>query len=146
MGYMVRVYLSTVRPGITEDDVRAIVEVSRSRNALARVSGMLLFGSGRFLQLLEGPGPAVDRTYRRVLSDPRHRDVVLIYDGMGEPLRFTDWPMGYARAEQFVHLRSLAPLMGLGQRGEEAKLTSDAALRLLLDLRKESAYPSAAAS
>lgn len=145
MGYMVRVYLSRARPGLTEADVRQIIDGSRLRNACARVSGMLLFGNGRFLQLLEGPGATVERIYRRILSDFRHRDAVLIYDGKGEPLRFTEWPMGYACAEQYVHLPSAAPLMALDSTAEISTLSSDAALRLLLELRRECANQSAAA-
>jgi hypothetical protein len=139
MGYMVRIYLSKVRLGLTQDEVDNIVCVSRERNAACRVSGMLLSGNGMFLQLLEGPGPAVERTYRRVLSDSRHRDVVLVYDGIGEPLRFTDWPMGYARADQYAHLAAISPLIdGATGHGWPA-IGSDVALKLLLDIRRDAA-------
>ena len=134
---MVRMYLSTARPGLSTDDLQRIVDVSRRQNLLARVSGMLLFGYGRFLQLLEGPGPAVDRTYRRVLSDQRHRDAVLVYDGKGDPLRFTQWAMAFLRAEQLEHLPSVGRLMDLAPDAAAPLLQAEAALKMFLDLRRE---------
>ena len=134
---MVRVYLSTARRALSEVDLQDIVAASQCRNAAARVSGMLLFGNDRFLQLLEGPGPAVERTYRRVLSDARHHDAMLVYDGIGEPLRFTEWPMAFARAESFANVPSVAPLIALADGGDVKPLRADRALKLFLDLRKE---------
>ena len=141
---MVRMYLSTARPGLSTDDLQHIVDVSRRQNAAARVSGVLLFGNGRFLQLLEGPGPAVERTYRRVLGDQRHRDAVLVYDGKGEPLRFTQWAMGFLRAELVGHLPSVVRLMDLATDEDSSPLRAEAALRMFLELRRELARDDAA--
>ena len=127
-----------------EADLQQIVETSRLRNAAARVSGMLLFGNNRFLQLLEGPGPAVERTYRRVLSDARHRDAMLVYDGIGEPLRFAEWPMAFVRSECVRDVPALAPLIDLADGDEVRPLRADAALKLFLDLRRELCRQSAA--
>ena len=137
MGCMVRLYLSSARRALSEGDLQQIVATSRRRNADARVSGMLLFGNNRFLQLLEGPGPAVERTYRRVLSDARHRDAMLVYDGIGEPQRFTEWPMAFVRAECVRGVPALASLIDLADGDDVRPLRPDAALKLFLDLRRE---------
>lgn len=137
MGCMVRVYLSSARQAFSAADLAQILETSRRRNAAARVSGMLLFGNNRFLQLLEGPGPAVERTYRRVLGDARHRDPMLVYDGIGEPQRFTEWPMAFMRAECVRDVPTVAPLIDLADGDYLRPLRADTALKLFLDLRRE---------
>jgi len=137
MGDLVKVYRSSVRPGLTDAEIPSILDASRRHNRTLGLSGMLLFGRGRFLQVLEGPGPAVERTYRRILSDARHRDVVLVYDGANEPRRFTEWALGYAAIEPYAHLASVAHFMRLDESAELAGLDADAAFRMLLDFRRE---------
>ena len=134
---MVRMYVSKARRAMGDEDLQRIVETSRRHNVPARVSGMLLFGNKRFLQLLEGPGPAVERTYRRVLSDTRHCDAMLVYDGTGEPLRISEWPMAFARAEEVRHVPAVASLIELAEGDDAEPLAADAALRLFIDLRRE---------
>jgi len=146
MGDMVKVYRSKAQPGLTEAAISGILEASRRRNPLLGLSGMLLFGRGRFVQLLEGPGPAVDRTYRRILSDARHQDVMLVYDGAGEPRRFADWPMGFAHVEPYAHLASVARFMQLEDSIDLIGFDADLALTLLRDFRRELAHTSQAAA
>jgi hypothetical protein len=144
MGDMVKVYRSKARPGLADSDIQAILDSSRRNNPNTGLSGMLLYGRGRFIQLLEGPGPAVDRIYRRILSDPRHNDVVLVYDRSGEPRRFTDWAMGFAPIEPYTHLASVAHFMQLDEAMDTVGFSPDAALRLLLDFRREFSHATAA--
>ncbi len=144
MGDMVKIYRSKARPDLTDAEITSLLESSRRNNAGLGVSGMLLFGAGCFLQILEGPGPAVERTYRRILSDPRHTDAVLLYDGKGEPRRFGGWAMGFARLEPFAHVGSVARFLQHDHTREQGGFGPEAALKLLLDLRRESAGSDAA--
>ena len=139
MGDMVKIYRSKARAGLGDADIDAFLEASRRNNASVGIGGMLLYGGGFFLQILEGPGPAVERTYRRIVSDSRHTDAVLLYDGKGEPRRFVGWAMGFARLEPYAHLRSVAEFLAQDKSRHPGTFGSDAALRLLLDLRRESA-------
>ena len=55
---------------------------------------MLCYGGGIFLQALEGGRTAVSELYARIVSDPRHKDVVLLlYEEISER-RFGGWTMG----------------------------------------------------
>jgi len=137
MGDMVKIYRSRARSGLADADIDSILETSRRNNRIVGVGGMLLFGGGSFLQILEGPGPAVERTYRRILSDPRHTDPVLLYDGKGEPRRFVGWAMGFARLEPYAHMASVAYFLKRDDAGNLSGFGPEAALRLLLDLRRE---------
>jgi len=144
---MVKVYRSRARPGITDADIEAILQSARRHNEAAGVSGMLLFGKGYFVQILEGTGPAVDRTYRRILSDPRHTDPVLLYDGSGEPRRFGGWALGFAHLEAHDQLASVARFLEHDHEADPYGFAADATLALLLDFRRLlSVAPSVAAA
>ncbi|UEM07295.1 BLUF domain-containing protein (plasmid) [Skermanella rosea] len=76
------VYFSrNAMPG-TEDEIVAgvqqILASSRSNNARAGVTGALLFNSGCFAQVLEGPTPAVTETFERIQWDERHSEVLVL--------------------------------------------------------------------
>ncbi|MCC6531184.1 MAG: BLUF domain-containing protein [Burkholderiales bacterium] len=146
MGDMVKVYRSRARAGLVDADINQLLQVSRRNNPLVRIDGMLLFGRGCFVQLIEGPGPAVERTYRRILSDPRHADAVLLYDGAGEPRRFTGWAMGFARMEPYAHLASVDHFLRLAETDVVSAFRAEVALGLLLDFRRECACSDAAAA
>jgi len=143
---MVKVYRSKARADISDAGIEALLEPSRRHNEAAGVTGMLLFGNGYFVQIIEGTGPAVDRTYRRILSDPRHADAVLLYDGSGEPRRFGGWTLGYARMEPHAGVASVARFLQHDHEANPYGFGADAALTLLLDFRRILGSPTHAAA
>lgn len=138
---MVKVYRSKARSDISDADIDAILGSSRRHNEDAGITGMLLFGSGYFVQVIEGTGPAVERTYRRILSDARHGDAVLLYDGSGEPRRFGGWFMGFSRMEPHAHVASVARFLRHDHEADPYGFGPDATLALLLDFRRICSAP-----
>jgi hypothetical protein len=56
---------------------------------------MLAYRAGRFVQLLEGPAPAIEAVFTRIRADDRHHSVRVL---MAEPVttrHFGDWTMGF---------------------------------------------------
>lgn len=141
---MIKVYRSKARRGLTDADIDALLQSSRRNNRNVGIGGMLLFGRGCFVQLIEGAGPAVERTYRRILSDPRHIDAMLLYDGSGEPRRFPGWSMGFARLECFAHLPCVARFLLHDEEIDPEGFGADAALEMLLEFRRAQAQLEAA--
>lgn len=92
------VYVSISRiepPGALRREIESLLNVSRQRNALAGISGALLFNRGRFAQILEGPHDALRATYVRIAGDPRHTDLsVLQFESVGAR-GFGHWSMAY---------------------------------------------------
>ena len=74
-------YISTVVDTVTPQECAAIARKSAANNQRDDVTGLLLFNSRRFLQVLEGPKDAVERIFTRVYGDPRHRAVVKLREG-----------------------------------------------------------------
>lgn len=49
-----------------DETLRSIIAQSIQRNRMVDVTGFLVTGEGRFLQLLEGPADSVQATYARI--------------------------------------------------------------------------------
>jgi hypothetical protein len=80
-----------------DDLLRAVIAKSIHNNRLDDVTGFLVAGEGRFLQLLEGPGRGLEAVYARIAADTRHTDLVLIHSGPADRRLFRDWNMGQHR-------------------------------------------------
>ena len=88
-------YISTARGDVDEALLDSILTVSRRNNSRVDISGLLVSGGKRFLQVLEGPDQAVLSTYARIQADPRHRGFVLLTcKGIGERA-FGNWSMAH---------------------------------------------------
>ena len=74
--------------------IEAILTQSRHFNPTCGITGILCYGSGIFLQAIEGGRTAVSDLYGHIQRDTRHKDVVLLdYEEITER-RFGGWTMG----------------------------------------------------
>ena len=80
--------------------VEEILAASRRNNARVGVTGALMFNSGCFGQVLEGPQDAVEATFERIQQDERHGDVSLLAFGPVGGRAFATWSMGYVGASE----------------------------------------------
>jgi hypothetical protein len=89
------VYSSTAVRPFTPEALVDLLEQGRTCNAERRVTGVLLYRHGRFLQLLEGDEAVVRGLYASITSDPRHRDVTT--QGLRRRVRrqFPTWTMSF---------------------------------------------------
>lgn len=87
-------YISSARGTIDDRLLDGILTVSRRNNRAAGVTGILLAGPRRFLQLLEGDDAAVRATYQRIARDPRHFACVVIDEKQIGHRQFGEWDMG----------------------------------------------------
>lgn len=87
------IYVSTASPLLTAADVGRIAAMSEQANLRDGITGVLLFRGGRFVQVLEGPVPAVDACFERIAMDDRHHDLVRILRAPVESRSFPHWSM-----------------------------------------------------
>ena len=93
-------YVSRCSEAITDSDVDNILKVSRENNSKKNITGILLFRSGLFLQLLEGEKDLVQALFAKVEKDPRHRHVIKVLEKSGNDRIFGEWSMGYRKVEE----------------------------------------------
>lgn len=105
------IYISTSRQVIDTAELDRILTISRRNNAAVGVTGLLIAGSRRFLQVLEGPADAVETTFQRIGRDPRHFAVVTLRREAVAVRAFPDWTMGYQRAGTLAGQASLPAIV-----------------------------------
>jgi hypothetical protein len=78
---------------ISREELSRVLEVSRTNNLRAGLSGVLFYKRPYVLQVLEGPRAIVSQCFLRIAADPRHRDVTLMdARAIGQPM-FPGWAM-----------------------------------------------------
>lgn len=112
--------------------VDAILEASRRNNEAAGITGALLFNTGCFAQILEGPLEAVEDTFERIQQDERHGDVSLLALEPIEHRSFGRWAMGFVgrseeNAERFASV-------GMASGFDPARLGAQRLHQILRDL------------
>ncbi len=70
-----------------------IMDFAQPRNGERGITGILCYGSGHFLQALEGERGAVSDLYRRIAADTRHRDCQLVDVKEIDVRAFPEWTM-----------------------------------------------------
>jgi len=94
------VYISTSRREISPEMLREILSVSRTNNERVGVTGLLVSGGNRFLQVLEGPTEAVCNTYMRIEQDKRHFATVVLTSRSVSARAFGDWSMAFKQGSR----------------------------------------------
>ena len=87
-------YISPSRAPIDDAMLTDILTVSRRNNARDGITGLLVVGGARFLQILEGEEPAVRAAYDRIAKDERHFACVTLEERSVERREFAQWAMG----------------------------------------------------
>jgi hypothetical protein len=87
-------YASRAAAELDADALVAIMKKSKVNNPKVGVTGVLCFSGGIFMQALEGGRGAVNALYNRIVTDPRHREVVLLDYAEIAERRFAGWSMG----------------------------------------------------
>jgi hypothetical protein len=87
------IYVSSARGEIGADELARVLESSVRNNMKQQVTGMLLYLTDSFMQVLEGEEAGVDETYARVLLDGRHTGAILIERVPIDGRSFGRWSM-----------------------------------------------------
>ncbi len=91
---LVRLLYASRAVDISPETIEAILHECRSRNPESGITGVLCYGGGIFLQVIEGGRMAISQLYNQIQRDARHKDVVLLnYEEITER-RFAGWTMG----------------------------------------------------
>lgn len=93
------VYVSRNRLDGSPQDMRRKIEdilaVSERNNRENGITGALIFNSGIFAQVLEGPARAVEIAFERIQRDLRHGDVDVLEFEPADRRGFPSWSMGF---------------------------------------------------
>lgn len=93
------IYCSQATHDVSPEELVQLLEVSRANNEKVGLSGMLLYSSQSFLQVLEGDVAALSETYARIGADDRHTNLRLLMDADAAAPLFPDWTMGFEHVD-----------------------------------------------
>ena len=89
------IYLSAANNFMDDEELKKILSSSRKNNEENHLTGVLLYGNGQFIQLLEGEQETVERIFAVISSDKRHLAVTVIASGPLNQRCFPEWHMGF---------------------------------------------------
>ena len=88
------IYISTSRVEPTREMVADILRTSYRNNRRDGLTGLLVVGGRRFLQVLEGSTQQLEAAYARIKDDPRHFALVELGRKAITDRGFAEWDMG----------------------------------------------------
>ncbi len=96
-------YISMAIPDLNDDALLEVLNVSRDKNKHLEITGMLLYASNCFVQVLEGPKDNIDQLYETIVADSRHYNVILtLYETIPER-SFPNWQMGFSTEDSGLY-------------------------------------------
>ena len=110
-------YVSTAASLMTREGLTDILETSRRKNVQRGITGMLVYKDMSFLQILEGNEGDVQEIYHRILEDPRHRRIKILFENEVMHREFGEWAMGFYQphADEFEFMPNYSDFMQSGQ-------------------------------
>jgi hypothetical protein len=127
------IYASAVTAPLGPDAMTRLLAQAWLHNGLHGLTGLLVFDSSHFLQVIEGAPRALNDLYGQLLKDPRHRDLLLLKYGRVAERRFPDWSMGFMPADA-AHAELIGRHAGGGRRFDPLALDGEQAESLLFAL------------
>jgi hypothetical protein len=125
------VYTSTATRELSTEELRAMLEGGRRRNAARGVTGLLAYHDGQFMQAIEGPRAVVDALFARIADDWRHYGILVLLHERRSARQFVDHAMAYRDMRDEPLPDGHSGLMNDGLRAESFQGHSDKVHRLL---------------
>ena len=91
------VYLSSSTSDLTEEELSNILSTSRINNQAVDITGVLLYGKGSFIQVLEGEKAKIERLFAKISTDIRHTGVTRLLSMDIFERNFPAWRMGFKK-------------------------------------------------
>jgi hypothetical protein len=136
------IYSSAAAVGMSYGALSDIMTHAQDSNPARGITGMLCYGSGQFLQALEGDRAAVNALYHRIATDNRHTACQLISVEEIAERDFAEWSMKVVNWEDGDTARRRALLQSdtgstVFDPGAMTSGQATAFLRHLADLERE---------
>lgn len=89
------IYVSTSVRDMSKEELLTLLDHSVENNKKNNLTGMLLYGGGNFIQIIEGEKNKVKSLYEIIKQDNRHRGCITLVSKEVEERLFPGWSMGF---------------------------------------------------
>ncbi|MEO7564300.1 MAG: BLUF domain-containing protein [Sphingomicrobium sp.] len=90
-------YFSTASASQDAKTVNSVLISSRCNNRRDEITGLLVAGGNRYLQVIEGPSAAMKRLYATIRCDRRHLALTTLVEQTTHQRCFEGWSMAFRR-------------------------------------------------
>ncbi|WP_345947864.1 BLUF domain-containing protein [Mucilaginibacter sp. PAMB04274] len=124
------VYISSATKMLNQDELLDILTVSRQNNERRNLTGLLLYGGGTFIQVLEGEELALQEAYNIIAADDRHTNILKMTEGEIAERLFPEWNMAF-KAPNAEEMAELGTYVNPGDKGFLENPAGNSILKLL---------------
>ncbi|QDU09771.1 BLUF domain-containing protein [Gimesia aquarii] len=96
------IYVSKSAYPMSKTDLAEILNTSCHSNSERLITGLLVYDSGHFIQVLEGEYNEVESLFAHIQQDKRHNRVKRILSCYIKERFFPEWNMGFYNLEEMV--------------------------------------------
>ena len=89
------VYYSSAKKLFTEAELLELLVRARDANHRFGITGMLLYKSGSFMQVIEGNRDAVHQLFDNIVCDQTHQSILKVIDEKVSERTFPHWSMAF---------------------------------------------------
>ncbi|SRX54850.1 BLUF domain-containing protein [Aequorivita sp. CIP111184] len=106
-------YISNSRILFDKDLLHLFFDLIKKRNDAVKISGLLLYHDGTFVQVLEGDPSAVEVVFSKIKKDGRHNQITIMIDREIQHRHFTKYQTSSISSGNDLELRKLRTRVNL---------------------------------
>lgn len=130
------VYSSRVAGSFGFKDVKELSMKAAEYNRSLDITGLLIYGGGQFLQIIEGDSEAVNKLFFKIAKDPRHEHISIIDFDDYVIRQFKSWNMRCLILDNQENVKSTLTKYFKDGKFDPCKLSSKEAVSFLQDLKE----------
>lgn len=92
-------YVSSAASNLTKRQIDDLLRFTEEKNNRNNLSGIFLFSEGNFFQILEGEKEHVQALFKKIESDPRHTDLIIIFQKELAEAKFNRYKSSFVSAD-----------------------------------------------
>ncbi len=96
------IYISSATHDLRDEELVALLDVSRRNNAARGITGALAYHDYAFIQVLEGPEVLVEALLATIARDTRNTGMIVCERTRIDERAFGGWSMGWVRASDLA--------------------------------------------
>lgn len=89
------IYVSQPTIEFVDEALLDILKIAQIENHKQRISGLMVYHNGKFMQLLEGDEINVKNLFAKIQRDTRHTDIKVLLERDSAKRCFSTWAMGF---------------------------------------------------
>jgi hypothetical protein len=127
------IYVSSAIKPFENGELVELLTRAREKNSRLKITGMLLYKGGNFMQVLEGEEAPVRALFDTIHADPRHRGTLVMLEEEVEQRVFGDWSMAFRNLAdpEVWNLDGFSPFMNNSLNAQEFKQDPTGCMGLL---------------